>query len=152
MKARLVKDTVCPMCGSATSKQTISNNLEATKLIWELTLMVTLRNVYGFGNKRMMKFFDDFHETQKWFENKSKLTDTKRDEYSDIDTTIITISHLKEKWHILNADNPKPAPQSAAPTTRLSNPHWLSAPTAATGTSTTPFAVNADITADARPS
>ena len=96
MKARLVKDTVCPMCGSATSKQTISNNLEATKMIWELTLMVTLRNVYGFGNKRMMKFFDDFHETQKWFENKSKLTDTKRDEYSDIDTTIIKMLEMLE--------------------------------------------------------
>ena len=96
MKARLVKDTVCPMCGSATSKQTISNNLEATKLIWELTLMVTLRNVYGFGNKRMMKFFDDFRNVQKWFENKSKLTDTKRDEYSDIDTTIIKMLEMLE--------------------------------------------------------
>ena len=96
MKARLVKDTVCPMCGSATSKQTISNNLEATKMIWELTLMVTLRNVYGFGNKRIAKFFDDFHETQKWFENKSKLTDTKRDEYSDIDTTIIKMLEMLE--------------------------------------------------------
>ena len=96
MKARLVKDTVCPMCGSATSKQTISNNLEATKMIWELTLMVTLRNVYGFGNKRMMKFFDDFRNVQKWFENKSKLTDTKRDEYSDIDTTIIKMLEMLE--------------------------------------------------------
>ena len=96
MKARLVKDTVCPMCGSATSKQTISNNLEATKLIWELTLMVTLRNVYGFGNKRMMKFFDDFRNVQKWFENKSKLTDIKRDEYSDIDTTIIKMLEMLE--------------------------------------------------------
>ena len=96
MKARLVKDTVCPMCGSATSKQTISNNLEATKLIWELTLMVTLRNVYGFGNKRMMKFFDDFRNVQKWFENKSTLTDTKRDEYSDIDTTIIKMLEMLE--------------------------------------------------------
>ena len=96
MKARLVKDTVCPMCGSATSKKTISNNLEATKMIWELTLMVTLRNVYGFGNKRMMKFFDDFRNVQKWFENKSKLTDTKRDEYSDIDTTIIKMLEMLE--------------------------------------------------------
>ena len=96
MKARLVKDTICPMCGSATSKQTISNNLEATKMIWELTLMVTLRNVYGFGNKRMMKFFDDFRNVQKWFENKSKLTDTKRDEYSDIDTTIIKMLEMLE--------------------------------------------------------
>ena len=96
MKARLVKDTICPMCGSATSKQTISNNLEATKMIWELTLMVTLRNVYGFGNKRMMKFFDDFRNVQKWFENKSKLTDTKRDEYSDIDTTIIKMMEMLE--------------------------------------------------------
>lgn len=96
MKARLVKDTICPMCGSVTSKQTISNNLEATKLIWELTLMVTLRNVYGFGNKRMMKFFDDFRNVQKWFENKSKLTDTKRDEYSDIDTTIIKMLEMLE--------------------------------------------------------
>ena len=94
MKARLVKDTVCPMCGSATSKQTISNNLEATKLIWELTLMVTLRNVYGFGNKRMMKFFDDFHETQKWFEEKSKLTDTSRDKYSNMDTVIIQMMNM----------------------------------------------------------
>ena len=94
MKARLVKDTVCPMCGSATSKQIISNNLEATKMIWELTLMVTLRNVYGFGNKRMMKFFDDFRNVQKWFENKSKLTDTKRDEYSDIDTVIIQMMNM----------------------------------------------------------
>lgn len=89
MKARLVKDTVCPMCGSTTSKQTISNNLDTTKLIWELTLMVTLRNVYGFGNKRITKFFDDFHETQKWFEEKSKLTDTSRDKYSNMDTVII---------------------------------------------------------------
>ena len=107
MKARLVKDTVCPMCGSATSKQTISNNLEATKMIWELTLMVTLRNVYGFGNKRMMKFFDGFHETQKWFDNKSKLTDTKRDEYSDIDTTIIKMLEMLEGVdykEILNMD------------------------------------------------
>ena len=96
MKARLVKDTVCPMCGSARSKQIISNNLEATKMIWELTLMVTLRNVYGFGNKRMMKFFDDFRNVQKWFENKSKLTDTKRDEYSDIDTTIIKMLEMLE--------------------------------------------------------
>ena len=96
MKARLVKDTVCPMCGSATSKQTISNNLEATKMIWELTLMVTLRNVYGFGNKRMMKFFDDFRNVQKWFQNKSTLTDTKRDEYSDIDTTIIKMLEMLE--------------------------------------------------------
>ena len=94
MKARLVKDTVCPMCGSATSKQIISNNLEATKMIWELTLMVTLRNVYGFGNKRMMKFFDDFHETQKWFEEKSKLTDTSRDKYSNMDTVIIQMMNM----------------------------------------------------------
>ena len=94
MKARLVKDTVCPMCGSATSKQTISNNLEATKMIWELTLMVTLRNVYGFGNKRMMKLFDDFHETQKWFEEKSKLTDTNRDKYSNMDTVIIQMMNM----------------------------------------------------------
>ena len=94
MKARLVKDTVCPMCGSATSKQIISNNLEATKLIWELTLMVTLRNVYGFGNKRMMKFFDDFHETQKWFEEKSKLTDTSHDKYSNMDTVIIQMMNM----------------------------------------------------------
>ena len=94
MKARLVKDTVCPMCGSATSKQTISNNLDATKMIWELTLMVTLRNVYGFGNKRMMKFFDDFHETQKWFEEKSKLTDTNRDKYSNMDTVIIQMMNM----------------------------------------------------------
>ena len=94
MKARLVKDTVCPMCGSTTSKQTISNNLEATKMIWELTLMVTLRNVYGFGNKRMMKFFDDFHETQKWFEEKSKLTDTNRDKYSNMDTVIIQMMNM----------------------------------------------------------
>ena len=96
MKARLVKDTVCPMCGSAASKQIISNNLDATKMIWELTLMVTLRNVYDFGNKRMMKFFDDFRNVQKWFENKSKLTDTKRDEYSDIDTTIIKMLEMLE--------------------------------------------------------
>ena len=94
MKARLVKDTVCPMCGSATSKQIISNNLEATKLIWELTLMVTLRNVYGFGNKRITKFFDDFHETQKWFEEKSKLTDTNRDKYSNMDTVIIQMMNM----------------------------------------------------------
>ena len=94
MKARLVKDTVCPMCGSATSKQTISNNLEATKLIWELTLMVTLRNVYGFGNKRITKFFDDFHETQKWFEEKSKLTDTSHDKYSNMDTVIIQMMNM----------------------------------------------------------
>ena len=94
MKARLVKDTVCPMCGNATSKQTISNNLEATKMIWELTLMVTLRNVYGFGNKRMMKFFDDFHETQKWFEEKSKLTDTSHDKYSNMDTVIIQMMNM----------------------------------------------------------
>ena len=94
MKARLVKDTVCPMCGSATSKQTISNNLDATKMIWELTLMVTLRDVYGFGNKRMMKFFDDFHETQKWFEEKSKLTDTNRDKYSNMDTVIIQMMNM----------------------------------------------------------
>ena len=94
MKARLVKDTICPMCGSATSKQIISNNLEATKMIWELTLMVTLRNVYGFGNKRMMKFFDDFHETQKWFEEKSKLTDTSRDKYSNMDTVIIQMMNM----------------------------------------------------------
>ena len=94
MKARLVKDTVCPMCGSATSKQIISNNLEATKMIWELTLMVTLRNVYGFGNKRMMKFFDDFHETQNWFEEKSKLTDTNRDKYSNMDTVIIQMMNM----------------------------------------------------------
>ena len=94
MKARLIKDTVCPMCGSATSKQTISNNLEATKMIWELTLMVTLRNVYGFGNKRMMKFFDEFHETQKWFEEKSKLTDTNRDKYSNMDTVIIQMMNM----------------------------------------------------------
>ena len=94
MKARLIKDTVCPMCGSATSKQTISNNLEATKMIWELTLMVTLRDVYGFGNKRMMKFFDDFHETQKWFEEKSKLTDTNRDKYSNMDTVIIQMMNM----------------------------------------------------------
>ena len=94
MKARLVKDTVCPMCGSATSKRIISNNLEATKMIWELTLMVTLRNVYGFGNKRMMKFFDDFHETQKWFEEKSKLTDTNRDKYSNMDTVIIQMMNM----------------------------------------------------------
>ena len=107
MKARLVKDTICPMCGSATSKQTISNNLEATKMIWELTLMVTLRNVYGFGNKRMMKFFDDFRNVQKWFENKSKLTDTKRDEYSDIDTAIIKMLEMLEGIdykEILNMD------------------------------------------------
>ena len=94
MKARLVKDTVCPMCGSATSKQTISNNLDATKMIWELTLMVTLRDVYGFGNKRMLKFFDDFHETQKWFEEKSKLTDTNRDKYSNMDTVIIQMMNM----------------------------------------------------------
>ena len=94
MKARLVKDTVCPMCGSATSKQIISNNLDATKMIWELTLMVTLKDVYGFGNKRMMKFFDDFHETQKWFEEKSKLTDTSRDKYSNMDTVIIQMMNM----------------------------------------------------------
>ena len=94
MKARLVKDTVCPMCGSATSKQIISNNLDATKMIWELTLMVTLRDVYGFGNKRMMKFFDDFHETQKWFEEKSKVTDTSRDKYSNMDTVIIQMMNM----------------------------------------------------------
>ena len=94
MKARLVKDTVCPICGSATSKQIISNNLEATKMIWELTLMVTLRNVYGFGNKRMMKFFDDFHETQKWFEEKSKVTDTSRDKYSNMDAVIIQMMNM----------------------------------------------------------
>ena len=94
MKARLVKDTVCPMCGSATSKQIINNNLDVTKLIWELTLMVTLRNVYGFGNKRITKFFDDFHETQKWFEEKSKLTDTNRDKYSNMDTVIIQMMNM----------------------------------------------------------
>ena len=94
MKARLVKDTVCPMCGSATSKQIISNNLDATKMIWELTLMVTLKDVYGFGNKRMMKFFDDFHETQNWFEEKSKLTDTNRDKYSNMDTVIIQMMNM----------------------------------------------------------
>ena len=107
MKARLVKDTVCPMCGSATSKQIISNNLDATKMIWELTLMVTLRNVYGFGNKRMMKFFDDFHETQKWFEEKSKLTDTNRDKYSNMDTVIIQMMNMLdgiEYKDILNLD------------------------------------------------
>ena len=94
MKARLVKDTVCPMCGTPTSKQIISNNLEATKMIWELTLMVTLRNVYGFGNKRMIKFFDDFRNVQKWFENKSKLTDTNRDKYSNMDTVIIQMMNM----------------------------------------------------------
>ena len=107
MKARLVKDTVCPMCGSPTSKQIISNNLDATKIIWELTLMVTLRNVYDFGNKRMMKFFDDFRNVQKWFGNKSKLTDTKRDEYSDIDTAIIKMLEMLEGIdykEILNMD------------------------------------------------
>lgn len=107
MKARLVKDTVCPMCGSATSKQIISNNLDATKMIWELTLMVTLRNVYGFGNKRMMKFFDDFHETQKWFEEKSKLTDTNRDKYSNMDTVIIQMMNMLDDINykdILNLD------------------------------------------------
>ena len=94
MKARLVKDTVCPMCGSATSKQIISNNLDATKLIWELTLMVTLRNVYGFGNQRIAKFFDSFHETQNWFEEKSKVTDTSRDKYSNMDTVIIQMMNM----------------------------------------------------------
>ena len=107
MKVRLVKDTVCPMCGSATSKQIISNNLDATKMIWELTLMVTLRDVYGFGNKRMMKFFDDFHETQKWFEEKSKLTDTSRDKYSNMDTVIIQMMNMLDGIdykEILNLD------------------------------------------------
>lgn len=107
MKARLVKDTVCPMCGSSTSKQMISNNLDATKLIWELTLMVTLRNEFNFGNKRMTKFFDEFRETQRWFEDKSKRTDTKRDEYSDIDTVIIQMIEMLDGIdykNILNLD------------------------------------------------
>ena len=94
MKARLVKDTVCPMCGSTTSKRVINNNLEVTKMIWELTLMVTLRGVCGFGNKRITKFFDGFHETQKWFEEKSKLTDTNRDKYSNMDTVIIQMMNM----------------------------------------------------------
>ena len=94
VKARLVKDTVCPMCGSTTSNRVINNNLEVTKMIWELTLMVTLRNVYGFGNKRITKFFDDFHETQKWFEEKSKWPDTSRDKYSNMDTVIVQMMNM----------------------------------------------------------
>ena len=57
----------------------------------------------------------------------------------------------KIKWHILNANNPKLAQPNAVHTTRLSNPHWHSAPTAAHGTYTIPYA-NAATTADSRPS
>lgn len=106
MKSR-VKNALCPMCGSSTNNRVVSEGLNATKMIWDMTLMVTLRNVYGFGNKRIKDFFDSLEQTQKWFEDNAKITDTIRDEYSNMDAVIIRMMKMLdgiEYKDILNLD------------------------------------------------
>lgn len=84
-----------------------NNSLELTKIIWDLILMNTLHNEFGFGEKRIKKFYESFREFQKWFTEYACSTDEKKETYTNMDAAIIRlINDLDDiDWkEILNID------------------------------------------------
>ncbi len=66
------------------------NSLGATKTIWDLCVLVTLRQ-YGWGDKRLAQFYSDLKVVEQEFTKNSCSTDVKRDSYSDIQTAVIML-------------------------------------------------------------
>lgn len=84
-----------------------NDSLDLTKIIWDLCLLVTLHEGFGFGEKRMKQFYEKLEEAQKWFTEYSCATDRHRDAYSNIDAAIIKLIRNLDgiDWQsILNVD------------------------------------------------
>lgn len=68
-----------------------NDSLELTKTIWDLCVLNTLYHEFGFGEKRLRRFYKALEETQKQFTNYSCATDKYSDAYSNMDTAIIRL-------------------------------------------------------------
>lgn len=68
-----------------------NDSLDLTKIIWDLCVLNTLRNEFGFGEKRLKQFYAALEETQKQFTEYSCVTDRHRDAYSNISAAVIKL-------------------------------------------------------------
>lgn len=68
-----------------------NDSLDLTKVIWDLCLLNTLHCEFGFGEKRIKKFYEKLEETQRWFTEYSCATDKQQSTYTNMDTAIIRL-------------------------------------------------------------
>ncbi len=68
-----------------------NDSLDLTKIIWDLCLLNTLRYEFGFGEKRLERFYKKLEETQKQFTDYSCMTDKQQGTYTNMDTAIIKL-------------------------------------------------------------
>lgn len=68
-----------------------NDSLDLTKIIWDLCLINTLRYEFGFGEKRIKRFFEKMEKTQRDFTQYSCITDRKPETYTNMDTAIIRL-------------------------------------------------------------
>lgn len=70
-----------------------NDNLNITKLIWELCVLVALREGFGFGEKRLLEFEKTLAEVEKLFMTNACATtvNARRGQISDIDTAVIQL-------------------------------------------------------------
>ena len=66
------------------------NSLDATKTIWDLCVLVTLRQS-GWGDKRLSQFYEDVRKVEAEFTGNACSTGRKRDSYSDLQTAVIML-------------------------------------------------------------
>ena len=84
------------------------DSLDLTKIIWDLCLMNTLHCEFGFGEKRIKRFYEKLEETQMWFTEYSCGTDKKPSTYTNMDAGIIRLINDLDgiDWKsILNVDS-----------------------------------------------
>lgn len=68
-----------------------NDSLNLTKTIWDLCFLNTLRNEFGFGEKRLKRFYEKLEETQQWFTEYSCATDKQQGTYTNMDAAIIKL-------------------------------------------------------------
>ena len=68
-----------------------NDSLELTKVIWDLCLLVMLRYEMGYGQKRLKDFYEKLEKMQADFTQFACLGDKKSNEYSNMDSAIITM-------------------------------------------------------------
>lgn len=84
-----------------------NDSLDLTKIIWDLCLISTLRYEFGFGEKRIKRFYEKLEETQRDFTRYSCATDRIPETYTNMDTAIIRLINELDgiDWKsILNVD------------------------------------------------
>lgn len=68
--------------------------LDLTKTIWDLCLLNTLHDSFGFGEKRLKQFYEKLEETQSQF---SEFACATGERYANIDSAVIRL--------LVNLDN-----------------------------------------------